>query len=188
MDNENKVETENVDTEKVDTNKVDTETKTDTEDSVTMSKSDFEKAKQSAEDKVRTKYVKDIKALEDKIKELTPVQKSASEIELENRLKTLEDDKKAVEAEKKHLSLVTSLTGKNLPKDIADYLKDDIDIEKFSSVMENIINQSKIGNGYNPTGHSQNENMTKEQFKNLSYDDRIKLYNTNPTVYKALRN
>lgn len=46
------------------------------EGTVTMSKVDYDKAIQAAEDRVRTKYSKDIKALEKKVAELTPVQKT----------------------------------------------------------------------------------------------------------------
>ena len=57
-----------------------TNVETQEQDTITISKSDYEKAIQSAEDKLRTKYSTDIKALNDKVTELTPKQKSDAEL------------------------------------------------------------------------------------------------------------
>ena len=81
----------NVDTQGKDgvtTTEVDTTTNTtnvNTEnnaDTVTMSKADYDKAIQSAEDKVRGKYSKEINELKAKVQELSPVEKSQAEIDL----------------------------------------------------------------------------------------------------------
>lgn len=85
---------------KIDTTKG---TEVNTEDSVTMSKADFDKAIQSAEDKLRGKYSKEIKELKDKIQELTPVQKSQAEIDLENRIAALEESERNIAAQKRRL-------------------------------------------------------------------------------------
>lgn len=90
-ENKNIVGTEN--TTEVTTNESTTvETKTDdTANSkaacdIQMTQDDFDKAIQSAEDKIRTKYSKEVKQLQDKISTLSPVEKSKGEIEFENRL------------------------------------------------------------------------------------------------------
>ncbi len=76
--------TENVEEVKVDSvsgdgveEKSDTTTKTDeATESITMSKTEYDKAIQSAEDKVRGKMSKTIKELEKKVSELSPVEKN----------------------------------------------------------------------------------------------------------------
>ena len=61
-----------------------------------MFKTEYDKAIQSAEDKVRGKMSKTIKELEKKVSELSPVEKTPEQIDLENRLAALEAKEKAV--------------------------------------------------------------------------------------------
>ena len=75
------------------------------EETVTMSKADYDKAIQAAEDRLRTKYSKEIKTLQDKITELTPVQKTDAELAIEQRLAELERKEKESEEKAKVLGL-----------------------------------------------------------------------------------
>ena len=61
------------------------------DESVTMTKDEYNKAIQSAEDKVRGKLSKQIKELERQVNELKPVEKSQEEIDLENRIAALKE-------------------------------------------------------------------------------------------------
>ncbi len=65
-----------------------------TEETITLTQTELNKRIQSETDKIRTKYSSDIKALEAKIKELTPVEKSDAEIDFEKRLAALEAKEK----------------------------------------------------------------------------------------------
>ena len=76
-----KTETTVVDTEIKDGASAADETTREDVDTVTMSKTDYDKAIQSAEDKIRGHHSKEINDLKDKIKELTPVEKSQAEID-----------------------------------------------------------------------------------------------------------
>jgi hypothetical protein len=168
---------------------IETEDKQDTTnetDNVTMTKTDYEKALQSAEDKVRTKYSKQLKDYETKIGELTPKQKSESEIELEKRLKDIEDKQKIVDAKEKRLNLQDTLQSKNLDKSMADYINPECDIDAFEKIVSNILTERMKNNGYNPTGHETNNGISKEKWKAMNYSDKAKLFETNPELAKKL--
>ena len=109
-DNKNKTntDTQNVDSKGGDgtgTNTDTTDTKGATQETITMSKVDYNKAIQSAEDKVRDKMAKEIRDLQAKIKELSPVEKTQAEIDVENRLAALEASEKAVAERERYLQM-----------------------------------------------------------------------------------
>lgn len=149
------------------------------QDTITISKSDYAKAIQSAEDKLRTKYSADIKALKDKIAELTPKQKSDAEIDFENR-------SKALEAKEKKIALLEKLNTKNMDSSIADFLKDDVDVDSFNTVIENLVNARIEKAGYKPTGHMNNESISKEKWQKMNISQRTEFYNSNPELAKKL--
>lgn len=145
------------------------------QDTITMTKSDYAKAIQSAEDKLRTMYSKKIKELESKL----PKQKSDAEIDFENRLK-------ALEAREKKIALIEKLNKKNIDNSIADFLKDDVDVDKFYTVLENLVNTRIEKAGYKPTGHTNNESISKEKWAKMSIAERTELYKSNPELAKKL--
>ena len=77
-------------TDTTDTSGVKTE-----ETTLTMTQDELNKKIQSETDKLRNQYSKQIKELEAKVKELTPVQKSEAELDLEKRLAAVEAREKA---------------------------------------------------------------------------------------------
>lgn len=147
------------------------------EENVTMTKTEYQKAIQSAEDKLRTNYSKQIKGLEDKIKELTPTEKTDAELDFENR-------SKALEAKEKKIALLESLTAKNIDKAFADYLKDDVDIDGFNAFYQKIMNTEIESTGFKPSGHNNNFQMSKEKWKSMSYHEKQEFYNSNPELAK----
>lgn len=153
---------------------------------VSMSKVDFDKAIQSAEDKLRTNYSKQIKELQDKVTELTPKEKSQSELDLEAKLKEVEDKSKEIESKERRLTLLDTLSSKGIDKSLADYLKDDIDIEKFEGAINAFVSEKTKLLGYVPTGHQNNEGVSKENWKAMSYSEKQKFYESNPTLAKKL--
>lgn len=154
-----------------------TNVETQEQDTITISKSDYAKAIQSAEDKLRTKYSADIKVLNDKITELTPKQKSDAEIDFENR-------SKALEAREKKIALQEKLNSKNIDGSIADFLKDDVDIDGFNTVIENLVNSKVEKAGYKPTGHTNSESISKEKWAKMNITERTEFYNSNPELAK----
>lgn len=147
------------------------------EETVTMSKADYDKAIQSAEDKLRTKYSKEIKELEEKVTALTPKEKSENELALEKRLAE-------VESKEKRLNLIDTLVSKNLDKGMVDYLKDDADIESFEKLITNTVNQRIAASGYKPTNHASGETLSIDKWKRMSYSEKTEFYNANPELAK----
>ena len=185
MENTN-TETTTVDTEIKDGASAADETTREDVDTVTMSKTDYDKAIQSAEDKIRGHYSKEIKDLKDKIKELTPVEKSQAEIDLENRIAALEESERIVAAQKKRLEFQENLTNKGLDKSLVDFLKEDTDIDALVSVVDGIVKSRMKSTGYVPTSHDSDDLVSQEEFNKMSYDKRVELYKKNPTLYERL--
>lgn len=175
------MENENKPVETVDTNS--NNNPTETEQTVTMSKEDFDKKIQGEADRVRTEYSKKVKELEAKIKELTPVQKTEAEIDFENRLA-------ALEVREKKAALLNSLTEKGISHEFADYFKSEADVEAFSKIYKSVIDsevQKKVqANGYVPDGHKSGTSITKEDFAKMNMSQKEQLFTENPELYKTL--
>lgn len=169
---------------KIDTTKGTTEV--NAENSVTMSKADFDKAIQSAEDKLRGKYSKEIQELKDKIQELTPVQKSQAEIDLENRIAALEESERNIAAQKRRLDVQENLSNKGVDKALVDYLKDDADVDALVNIIDGIVKSRMKSNGYVPTEHSSDEKVTPEEFKRMTYSQKVELSERSPELFKRL--
>lgn len=161
-------------------------TEVNAENSVTMSKADFNKAIQSAEDKLRGKYSKEIKELKDKIQELTPVQKSQAEIDLENRIAALEESERNIAAQKRRLDVQENLPNKGVDKALVDYLKDDADVDALVNIIDGIVKSRMKSNGYVPTEHSSDEKVTPEEFKRMTYSQKVELSERSPELFKRL--
>lgn len=182
----------NVDTQGKDgvtTSEVDTTTNTtnvNTEETVTMSKTDYDRAIQSAEDRVRGKLSKEIKDLQAKVQELSPVEKTQEQIDLEKRIAKLEESEKEVAAREKRLAFQENLSNKGIDKSLFDYLKDDTDVDALSNVIDEIVKARMKSNGYVPTNHSSDDSVSQEEFDKMSYDKRVEIYQKNPTLYEKL--
>ncbi len=163
-----------------------TNTKDTTTETFTMSKVDYDKAIQSAEDKVRGKYSKQIKDLEERIKELSPVEKTQAEIDVENRLAALEASEKAVAERERKIAVQEKLSANGLDKTLADYIKDDADVDKLSTLVEDIVKSRMKANGYVPSDHSSDDKVTPEEFKKWSYSKKEKFAQEHPESYKRL--
>lgn len=157
-----------------------------TEKVVTMSQADFDKAIQSAEDRVRGKMSKTIKELQEKVKELTPVEKTQDQIDLENRIAALEQSEREVADQKRKLDMQEQLAGKGIDKVMVDYIKDDVDVEAFSALVDTIVKSRVKSNGYVPGDHSSDEKITPEDFKKMNYTEKAALYREHPEIYKRL--
>lgn len=155
-------------------------------DTVTMSQEDYDKAIQSATDKVRGKYSKEIKELRDKIKELTPVEKTQAEIDLENRIAALEESERAVATQKKRLEMQELLSSKGLDKSLIDFVKEDTDIEALAGVIDGIVKGKVKNNAFVPVNHSSDETVSQEEFRAMNYSQKLELQKKSPELFKRL--
>lgn len=153
---------------------------------VTFTEDEVAKKIQSAEDKLRRKYSDEIKDLQEQIKKLSPVEKSESEIAIENRLAELEKAQEEVNAQKAFLSLQDTLQGKGIDKSLATYLKADVDVDAFVAAFNNAMKEVTKTTGYVPDSHNAGDKITAEEFRNWSYDQKAELYTKNPTLYQKL--
>ena len=142
-----------------------------------MTKEEFEKAIQSAEDKIRTDYVKILKALESKL----PTQKTEKELALEQKEQELL-------AKEKQYKIKDVLELNQLPTGLSKYISAE-DIDVAGQEISTILNEYLLNNSHKPTKHNNNgDSVTKDQFKNMNYSERMKLEQTNPELYKKLAN
>lgn len=153
------------------------------EETVTMTQTELDKKIQSETDKVRTKYSEQIKELEAKVKELTPVQKSEAELDYEKRLA-------ALEAREKAATLNDSLKANGISNEIAKYLKDDVDVsalaETFKKIVGTAVDERLTEDGFVPTSHKSGNPLTKDDFKKMNMSEKERLYHENPDLYKSL--
>ena len=161
-----------------------TDTKDDTKETVTMSKSDYDKAIQSAEDKVRGKLSKQIRDLEAKVKKLSPVEKSQAEIDLENRIAALEASEKAVADRERKIATQEKLSASGLDKTLVDYIKDDADIDALSNIVDEIVKSRMKSSGYVPTDHDSEGKVTQEEFSKMSYSQKVEYSQKHPESFK----
>ena len=187
-DNKNtNVENENVETkgnDGADNTETTNTDKEDTKETITMSKADYDKAIQSAEDKVRGKLSKQIRDLEAKVKELSPVEKTQAEIDLENRIAALEASEKAVADRERKIATQEKLSASGLDKTLVDYIKEDADIDALSNIVNEIVKTRMKSNGYVPTDHASDEKVTQEEFSKMSYSQKVEYSQKHPESYK----
>lgn len=170
-----------------------TEVKDNTTDSkagegatATFTQEDVDKKVQSECDKLRTKYVKEIKDLQEQIKKLSPVEKSESEIAIENRLAELEKAQEEVNAQKAFLSLQDTLQGKGIDKSLATYLKADVDVDAFVAAFNNAMKEVTKTTGYVPDSHNAGDKITAEDWGKMKYSEKVEIMNKSPELYKRL--
>ncbi len=169
-----------------DTNIGSDDAKDTAQETVTMSKEVYNKAIQSAEDKVRGKMAKEIRDLQAKIKELTPIEKTQAEIDVENRLAALEASEKAVAERERKIALQEKLSANGIDKSLADYIKDGADVDKLSALVNSMVKSGMKANGYVPSDHSSDDKVTPEEFKKWSYSKKEKFAQEHPESYKRL--
>lgn len=141
---------------------------------------------QSETDKVRTDYSQKLRTANDELAKYKPVEKTESEKALEERLKALEDREAQLAAKERTQQIASKFKEKGLPEELAQYVSIgeniDEDIDKVGAALGNYF----LNANYKPESHASNKGLTKEQFRNMSYMDRAKLYKENPELYKML--
>lgn len=147
-----------------------------------MTKEEFEKALQGAEDKVRTQLYNDkIKPLESEIAELKPKQKSEKELELEKKEKELL-------SKERQYKIKDTLAENNLPAELSKFLNvNDDALDGLGEELAQILDNHLLNSSYKPSNkNNKGDAITKEQFKGMNYMERQKVYESNPELYKKL--
>ena len=163
-----------------------TDSKTGEGATATFTQEDVDKRVQSECDKLRTSYSKQIKNLEDKIKELTPVELSDTEKELNRRIEELEKPQKEVESQKAFLSLQDTLQSKGIDKALATYLKADVDVDAFVTAFNSAMKEVTKDSGYVPDSHNAGDKITAEDWGKMKYSEKVDIMNKSPELYKRL--
>ena len=135
---------------------------------------------QSETDKVRTDYSTKLKTANDELNKYKPKEKSEQEKTLDERTKSLDEREQAIAEREKSLELTKKLSEKGLPADLAKYLNTDDD-EALTSISNLLLSGGNV-----PKSHPKNNGISKEQFKNMNYIQKAKLYAENPELYKSL--
>ncbi len=169
------------------TNTTDTKDTKDSKDTVTISKADYDKTIKDAEEKVRNELSNHVKELEEKIKELTPAEKTQAELDLEARIAALEASENEIKIQKNKLDMQEKLAAKGLDKELSDYIKDDADVDKLTSLVDNIVKSRMKSNGYVPSDHSSDDKVTIEEFNKWPYSKKAEFAEKHPETYKRLR-
>lgn len=136
---------------------------------------------QSEGDKIRTSYSQKIKELEGKL----PKELSDEEKALADRIKALEDKEKELNNRERLSKVESTLESKGLNKDLSKYLN--LDVENLETYLEEVVKTMESQVNFKPSGHKNGgTKVTKEDFKNMGYEERVNLYNTNKNLYDAL--
>lgn len=159
----------------------------DKETPVTYTEDELAKKIKSAEDELHKKYSKQIEDLEAQIKKLSPVEKSEAEIEIEKRLEALEKSEKAVADRERKIAVQEKLSANGLNKELADYLKDNADVDKLHILVNDIVKERMKENGYKPVDHSSDDKVTPEEFAKWPYSKKAEYAERHPEAYKRLR-
>ena len=116
----------------------------------------------------------------------------------EKQVKEFEETKRAFENERLLNETSKQLASKNLPIEFAEMLKGN-DAEKtfeniqlfeakFNEAVEKVVTERLRGNVPKTTTSSNTTSITKEQFRSMSYMEKMNLYNENKDLFNQLNN
>lgn len=154
---------------------------------VTYTEDEVAKKIKSAEDELHKKYNRQIENLEAQIKKLSPVEKSEAELELEKRIAALEASEKDIADRERKIAVQEKLSANGIDKSLADFIKDDADIDALSSLVDGIVKGRMKENGYKPVDHSSDDKVTPEEFAKWPYSKKAEYAERHPEAYKRLR-
>lgn len=137
---------------------------------------------QSAEDRVRTDYSKKLKEANDEVAKYKPVEKTEAEKALEERIAALESKEVELSNREKKIALEGKLKARGLNPELASYLNLG---ENEEEGLNNISNYF-LGNSTVPTGHTESKGITKKEFSQMDYNQRMKIFQENPQLYQSL--
>jgi hypothetical protein len=89
-----------------------------------------------------------------------------------------------LEQKEKRIAMQESLAKNKLDNSLAEYLRDDVDIDKFGTVIDTLVKQRITDAGFKPTGHTNNTEISKDQWHKMTYSQKQDFYNQNPELAK----
>lgn len=181
------------------TNSTEGQVETTSTSTETLTMEQVQKMIQSEADKVRTEYVKKLKAEEEAKKALerklmTKEERDAADAEAkEVKFREMEAELNKTRMEIKTVDL---LKANELPLDFKDFLigtSEEVTVNKvnaFKKIWQEQIKAAVEGkfkeNGRTVTQNNLSSTITKESFLKMSYAERNKLFHENPELYKQL--
>ena len=141
---------------------------------------------QSHEDRIRTDYSKRLKDANDELAKYKPVEKSDAEKALEDRISALEAKEKELANKEKAMTIANKLKDKGIPTELAQYLSVGDDVDKTIDEVGALFGNYFLNGSNKPSNHNTNKGITKKDFQKMSYMERTKLFQENPTLYEAL--
>lgn len=147
----------------------------------------IQKLLQSETDKVRTDYSGKLKVVSDELNKYKPAEKSPQELELEARLKALEDKEKELNKKEQQALIANKFKEKGLPVELSTFVNLGEDIDTGIETVATALNSFYLNSNHKPESHTNVGNsISREQFKKMSYMERAELHRSNPTLYKLL--
>ena len=149
-------------------------------------KAQVEKLLQSETDKIRTEYSQKLKTVNEELNQYKPKEKSDAEKALEDRISALEAKEKELANKEKAMTIANKLKEKELPEGLAQYLSVGDDVDKTIDEVGALFGNYFLNGSNKPSNHTTNKGITKKDFQKMSYMERTKLFQENPTLYEAL--
>ena len=149
-------------------------------------KAQVEKLIQSETDRVRTEYSQTLKTVNEELSQYKPKEKSDAEKALEDRISALEAKEKELANKEKAMTIANKLKEKELPEGLAKYLSVGDDVDKAIDEVGALFGNYFLNGSNKPSNHTTNKGITKKDFQKMSYMERTKLFQENPTLYEAL--
>ena len=149
-------------------------------------KAQVEKLLQSETDKIRTEYSQKLKTVNEELNQYKPKEKSDAEKALEDRISALENREKELANKEKAMTIANKLKEKELPEGLAKYLSVGDDMDKTIDEVGALFGNYFLSGSNKPSNHNTNKGITKKDFQKMSYMERTKLFQENPTLYEAL--
>ena len=124
-----------------------------------------------------------IKPIQEELEGLKPKQKSQAEIELEARIKALEDRERAIAEQEKATAFRNSVKEKGIAEELIPFLNAEVDLDVLSGVMKEL----QLASSFEPNvPRGEPSGITKEQFQKMGYTERMQLFETNKALYDKL--
>jgi hypothetical protein len=124
--------------------------------------------------------------LEDEVLQYKPKEKTPEELAMDKKLQDLTDKENELKKKEKSLLIQDKLTENGLPKDLYKYINGE-DADAVVGDIKTMLDDFILNNSYKPTNHGSNKtSITKEQFKKMSYTERVQLSNDNPELFNIL--
>lgn len=143
---------------------------------------------QSEGDRVRTEYSTKLKEVNGELEKYRPKEKSDAEKDFEQRLLSLEQKEKELTQMETKTKLKNKFAEKGLPSELSDFISvGDEQLDEVVDKLSNTLGNHYLQQGYKPQSHAKKEVVTKEQYKNMSYLERVKLEKENPELIKQFR-